>query len=36
VRLAGGAYVYFPKESIREVVESIRAVIDDLHAGRVS
>ena len=32
--LAAGAYVYFPKESIREVVESIRAVIDDLHAGR--
>jgi DNA-binding NarL/FixJ family response regulator len=31
--LAAGAYVYFPKESMREVVESIRAVIDDMHAG---
>lgn len=31
--LDAGAYVYFPKESMREVVESIRAVIDDMHAG---
>jgi DNA-binding NarL/FixJ family response regulator len=34
--LSAGAYVYFPKESMREVVESIRAVIADMHAGRLS
>lgn len=34
--LGAGAYVYFPKESMREVVLSIRAVIDDMHAGRVN
>lgn len=34
--LEAGAYVYFPKESMREVVESVRSVIDDMHAGRLS
>lgn len=34
--LAAGASVYFPKESMREVVEAVRAVIDDMHAGRLS
>lgn len=34
--LEAGAYVYFPKESMREVVVSIRAVIDDMHSGRAS
>jgi DNA-binding NarL/FixJ family response regulator len=31
--LEAGAYVYFPKQSMREVVESVRSVIDDMHAG---
>jgi two-component system, chemotaxis family, protein-glutamate methylesterase/glutaminase len=31
--LEAGAYVFFLKESMREVVESIRAVIDDMHEG---
>ena len=33
--LAAGAYVYFPKESMREVVISIRAVVDDMRSGRM-
>jgi DNA-binding NarL/FixJ family response regulator len=31
--LEAGAYVFFEKESMREVVENIRAVIEDMHAG---